>query len=166
MTKQDFHAAVLSSALAKNTRIAYKKGWSRFIDYCKEEHIPEPLSASPEEVARFLVQLATRPGRQTGTILSMGTVVLYKSAINKKYTDAGKASPDKSPCSQCQPQRTGPTQRYRTSPSKGTERISYPGHACTMCRHNYRTTRCSNDRHRFRRCSSTLRDMRPESRRR
>ncbi len=97
MTKQDFHAAVLFSALAKNTRIAYEKGWSRFTNYCREEHIADPLSASPEEVARFLIQLATRPRRQTGTILSMGTVVLYKSAINKKYTEAGKASPTNHP---------------------------------------------------------------------
>ena len=103
MTEHDFHAAVLSSALAINTRIAYEKGWSRFIDYCRENRIIDPLSASPETVARFLVQLATRPGQQTGTVLSIGTVVLYKSAINRKYSDAGKASPTNHPCGQCHP---------------------------------------------------------------
>lgn len=97
MTEQDFHAAVLSSALAINTRIAYEKGWFKFTNYCREEHIADPLSASPDVVARFLVQLATRPSRESGTVLSMGTVTLYKSAINKKYTDLGKASPTNHP---------------------------------------------------------------------
>lgn len=95
--EQGFHTAVLSSALATNTRIAYEKGWSRFTDYCTEEHIADPLSASPDMVARFLVQLATRPSQQSGIVLSMGTVKLYKSAINKKYTDAGKSSPTNHP---------------------------------------------------------------------
>lgn len=97
MIEQDFHTAVLSSALSTNTRIAYEKGWSRFIDYCTEEHIADPLSAPPDMVAHFLVQLATRPNQQSGIVLSMGTVTLYKSAINKKYTDAGKSSPTNNP---------------------------------------------------------------------
>ncbi len=63
MIEQDFHTTVLSSALATNTRIAYEKGWSRFIDYCTEEHIADPLSAPPDMVAHFLVQLATRPNQ-------------------------------------------------------------------------------------------------------
>ena len=97
MSNQDLHAVVLSSALATNTRIAYEKGWSRFTDYCREEEIGDPLSASPEEVARFLVQIATRPSRLSGIVLSMGTVMLYKSAINKKYSHSGKASPTSHP---------------------------------------------------------------------
>ncbi len=97
MIEQDFHTEVLSSVLATNTRIAYEKGWSRFCDYCTKEHIDDPLLASPELVARFLVHSATRPSEQSGTVLSMGTVTLYKSAINKKYTDAGKSSPTNHP---------------------------------------------------------------------
>lgn len=94
---QGFHTTVLSSALAPNTHIAYQKGWSRFTDYCTTEYRAGPLDASPEMVARFLVQLATRPSPQSGTVLSMGTVTLYKSAINKKYADAGKPSPTNHP---------------------------------------------------------------------
>ena len=84
---------ILISALAENTRIAYDKGWSRFIEYCVEIENAEPLSASPDAVARFLVHLATKPSTRSGTVLSMGTVTLYKSAINRKFTEAGKASP-------------------------------------------------------------------------
>ena len=87
----------LSSELAHNTRIAYRKGWERFVDYCAAEHIPDPLSAPAEEVARFFVQLATHPNPQSGVVLSMGTVVLYKSAVNKKYLETGKPSPTNHP---------------------------------------------------------------------
>ena len=95
--RQGFHATILSAALATNTRIAYQKGWSRFTDYCTKEYMVAPLDASPDMVARFLVQLATWPSPQSGTGLSMGTVMLYKSAINKKYIDAGKSSPTNHP---------------------------------------------------------------------
>ena len=87
----------LSSELSDNTRTAYQKGWSRFTDYCVAEHIADPLSASPGEVARFFVHLATRPSPHSGVIPSMGTVVLYKSAVNKKYLEAGKPSPTNHP---------------------------------------------------------------------
>lgn len=97
MSNQDIHSVVLSSALAANTRIAYEKGWSRFTDYCREEKIQDPLSASPEDVARFLVQLATQPSPLSGIVLSMGTIALYKSAINKEYSHAQKASPTNHP---------------------------------------------------------------------
>ncbi len=97
LIEQSSHTDALSSALATNTRIAYEKGWSRFTDYCTKERIVDPLSASPDMVARFLVELGTRPSQQSGIVLSMGTVTLYKSAINKKYTDAGLSSPTNHP---------------------------------------------------------------------
>ena len=89
----DMRNEVLSSELSTNTRIAYQKGWKRFLDFCTAEQFDDPLSVTPDNVARFFVQLATRPSPQSGVILSMGTVTLYKSAISKKYTDAGKSSP-------------------------------------------------------------------------
>ena len=97
-----FHASdlqhlALSSELSDNTRIAYQKGWSRFVEYCTAEHIADPLSASPEEVARFFVHLATEPSPASGVALSMGTVTLYKSAVNKKFVDAGGQSPTSHP---------------------------------------------------------------------
>ena len=93
----DMRNEVLSSELSKNTRIAYQKGWKRFLDFCAAEQFDDPLSVTPDNVARFFVQLATRPSPQSGVILSMGTVTLYKSAIRKKYTDAGKSSPTSHP---------------------------------------------------------------------
>lgn len=92
LDNRDFYSEVLSSALAKNTRIAYDKGWSCFEDYCASRNI-DPLSATPEEVADFLIELATRPSPKSGKTLSMGTVALYKSGINKKYAESGMASP-------------------------------------------------------------------------
>ena len=88
---------VLASELADNTRMAYGKGWRRFVDYCIAEQIDDPLSASPDEVARFLVYLATNANPLSGVIPSMGTVTLYRSAVNKKFVDAGKASPTNHP---------------------------------------------------------------------
>ncbi len=96
-TDWDLQRKALSSELSDNTRTAYQKGWSRFLDYCVAESIVDPLSVSPGEVARFFVYLATRPSPQSGMILSMGTVMLYKSAVNKKYLDAGKPSPTNHP---------------------------------------------------------------------
>ena len=93
----DLQREALSSELSKNTRIAYQKGWNRFVEYCMAEHIEDPLSTPPEEVARFFVHLATRPNPKTGVALSMGTVTLYKSAVNKKYVESGKQSPTSHP---------------------------------------------------------------------
>ena len=87
----------LYAELSENTRTAYQKGWDRFIDYCEAEQIPEPLSASPEQVAQFFVHLATHPSPRSGIVASMGTVMLYKSALNKKYTEAGKPAPANHP---------------------------------------------------------------------
>ena len=97
VTDRDLQREALSSELSINTRTAYQKGWNRFVDYCVAERIADPLSAPPDEVARFFVQLATRPSPQSGVMLSMGTVTLYKSAVNKKYLEAGKPSPTNHP---------------------------------------------------------------------
>ncbi len=87
----------LLSELAENTRTAYLKGWSRFVDYCVAADFRDPFAVPPEAVARFFVQLATRPSPASGTMLSMGTVSLYKSAVNKNYLVAGKSSPTNHP---------------------------------------------------------------------
>ena len=87
----------LLSELAENTRTAYLKGWSRFVNYCAATDFRDPLAMPPEEVARFFVQLATKPDPETGTVLSMGTLSLYKSAVNKNYQLAGRSSPTNHP---------------------------------------------------------------------
>ncbi len=83
----------LPSELADNTKTAYQKGWKKFIDFCAAGDITDPLAASPSDVVNFLVQLATQANPQSGVTPSMGTVLLYKSAVNKKYLAAGQSSP-------------------------------------------------------------------------
>ena len=95
------YGEILSLALSENTRIAYRKGWRSFQDYCISRSI-SPLNATQDEVADFFLYLASVPRSVAATTklgepLSMGTLVLYKSAINKKYDEAGKISPTHSP---------------------------------------------------------------------
>ncbi len=96
-TDRDSYSEGLPSELSDNTRTAYQKGWNRFVEYCVAEHIPIPLSASPEQVAHFFVQLATQPSPHSGVVLAMGTIMLYKSAVNKTFLMAGKPSPTSHP---------------------------------------------------------------------
>ncbi|MDE0028898.1 MAG: site-specific integrase [Deltaproteobacteria bacterium] len=96
-TESDIHNLVLSSAVAPNTRLAYRKGWSCFTDYCRREQVTDPLSASPETVARFLLDCATRPRSGSGLPLSMGTVFLYSSAVARRFADANRPSPTHHP---------------------------------------------------------------------
>ena len=94
--KRGLYGEIISSALANSTRIAYEKGWNCFQDYCEEKNI-NPLSSTPEQAADFIIELATRPSPKSGKPLSMRTVALYRSGINKKYTEAGKISPASHP---------------------------------------------------------------------
>ena len=97
VTDWDIQQEALASELSRNTRIAYQKGWSRFLAYCTQEGIIDPLSVSPDEVARFFVHVAREPNPKSGVVSSMGTVMLYKSAVNKKYLEAGIPSPANHP---------------------------------------------------------------------
>ena len=95
--RSEIHNTVLSSAVAPNTRLAYSKSWACFAAYCTGEQIVDPLSASPEIVALFLHDCATRPRLGRDVPMSMGTVFVYNSAITKRFTDADKASPTHHP---------------------------------------------------------------------
>ena len=97
VTDRDLQQQALLSELSDNTRTAYQKGWDKFVEYCLTECNSDPLSASPDQVARFFVHVATCPSLQSGLMLSMGTVLLYKSAVNKKYLEAEKPSPTNHP---------------------------------------------------------------------
>lgn len=93
LTERELRERVLSAELSENTRTAYQKGWSRLQDYCASECIKNPLAMSPDEIAGFLVHLATRPSPRSGRMLSMSTVALYMSAVSRKFVDAGEPSP-------------------------------------------------------------------------
>ena len=90
--ESDFSEQLRKAALAHNTRIAYDKGWRCFSNYCSQQGI-QPLRATPEEVAEFFIEIATQPSPASGKILSLGTLTLYRSAINRRFLDANKASP-------------------------------------------------------------------------
>ena len=99
--KKSFYDEVLSLALSENTRIAYNKGWNCFQNYCVSKSI-DPLNATPDDVVSFFIYLSSTPRSIAATIkfgepLSVGTMTLYKSAINKQYNEAGKISPTHSP---------------------------------------------------------------------
>ena len=97
VTDWDLHRHALASELSENTRRAYQKCWNKFVDYCMSASISDPLSVSPDKIADFFVHLATRPNPKSGKVLSMGTVKLHKSAVNKKYLEAGQTSPTNHP---------------------------------------------------------------------
>ena len=86
---------VLSSVLSDNTRIAYAKGWGLWEKFCATTGAC-PLPAQPEDVAGFLVEMATRPGVR-GKLPALGTVVLWRSAINRKHVEANLKSPTNHP---------------------------------------------------------------------
>ena len=92
LNETDFSEQLRNAALARNTRIAYDKGWRCFSSYCHCQGI-QPLNATPEEVADFFIEMATQPSPASGKILSLGTLTLYRSAINRRFVDANRTSP-------------------------------------------------------------------------
>ncbi len=54
-------ADALRTSLAENTRMAYRNGWRRFAAYCEERQL-DPMAVTPENVAEFLVAMASGPG--------------------------------------------------------------------------------------------------------
>lgn len=87
---------ILKSALAENTRIAYEKGWRQFCNFCAK-HGFGVMPATPRTVIKFLIDQATNSVSAKGKPLSMGTIVLYHSAISRKHTDNGFSSPSHDP---------------------------------------------------------------------
>ena len=88
---------VLTRSLSANTRLAYEKGWRRFASFC-EVTGREAMEATGEDVAQFLVQTASRPRSRRATTggdrpVSLGTLQISLSAINRRYKDAGRESP-------------------------------------------------------------------------
>ena len=81
-----------SAAQAANTRIAYEKGWRCFASYCAEQDI-DPLEAQPSDLVAFFLVMATRPKAESGKTLSLGTLTMYRSAINRRYLEANITSP-------------------------------------------------------------------------
>ena len=105
MTPPDEHGSsngisvrrALRTALSDNTRRAYRSGWRRFADYCDRRRV-DPMAATPENVAEFLVAVAAAPGSsQAGPNpeqpLALGTIRICLAAINRRYGDRNLDSP-------------------------------------------------------------------------
>lgn len=86
------YEAIVQLALSKNTRIAYDKGWYKFELFCRKMGY-DPFPASPETVVEFLVEIATIPLPRTGKPSSMGSVMIYRSAINNRHITNALPSP-------------------------------------------------------------------------
>ncbi len=87
----------LRTALADNTRRAYRSGWRRFAAYCDRRQV-DPMAATPENVAEFLVAMAassgsSRAGTNTAQPLALGTIRICLAAINRRYGERNLESP-------------------------------------------------------------------------
>ena len=91
----------LRTSLSENTRIAYRMGWDRFAAYCAERET-NPLAATPDDVADFLVRMASEPRSPRATTkqgkpLSLATIRIFVSAINRNFKERNLESPARHP---------------------------------------------------------------------
>ena len=93
---EDVRLQLRNAAQAPNTRIAYDKAWRCFERHCTAKSI-EPLQASPDTLADFFTTIGTQPSPASGKLLSIGTIAMYRCAINRRYSQAGKNSPAADP---------------------------------------------------------------------
>ena len=89
----------LRTSLSENTRAAYQRGWQRFAAYCEAVE-KDPLAATPEDVASFLVRVASEPRSQDARTprerpLALGTLRIFLAAISWRYREAGRIPPTK-----------------------------------------------------------------------
>ena len=90
-------ADALRTSLAENTRRAYRSGWRRFAAYCEERQL-DPMAATPENVAEFLVAMASGPGSgrvdlRQAKPLAPSTIKICLAAINRQYKESSLGSP-------------------------------------------------------------------------
>ena len=83
---------IRQAAYSENTLIAYEKGWRCFAQYCDGRGIC-PYKAKSEDVVDFFVTLGGQSSHTRRRGMSLGTLRLYRSALNRRYTERGRASP-------------------------------------------------------------------------
>lgn len=91
----------LDTALARNTRTAYRKAFRRYEAWC-EQHRVEPLDARPEDVSRFLVDIASKPRSPEASNggakpLAIATIRVIVAAINRAYQEIDRKPPTADP---------------------------------------------------------------------
>ncbi len=92
----DIRRDIVTGALAQNTIRTYKKAWDDFSAYCKSRRI-KPLAATPDTVAEFLIESATKPSLATGRPLSVGSLSILNCAIAKHFWLHERQSPTNHP---------------------------------------------------------------------
>lgn len=73
---------VRRAAYSENTLIAYEKGWRCFTRYCDGRGMC-PYEAKSEDVVDFFVTLSSQSSHRRRRGLSLGTLRLYRSALNR-----------------------------------------------------------------------------------
>ena len=87
----------LRTSVSENTAATYERGWRRFSAYCAEIE-RDPMAATPDTVAGFLVKMASGPRAQDSTAqrerpLAVGTLRVYLASISRRYRAAGLTPP-------------------------------------------------------------------------
>lgn len=91
----------IQTSLSVSTRRAYGAAWRRFAAYCDELGL-DPLAVTPDDVARFLVRMASIPRSSRATTkkgepLALASIRILVAAINRRYRDEGRRSPADDP---------------------------------------------------------------------
>ncbi len=76
--------------MAANTREAYGEGWDMYVDFCRLEG-RDPEDPSENFVCKFLAYLASP--KPDGRGLSMGSVLLYRQGVARKFKETQKRNP-------------------------------------------------------------------------
>lgn len=83
---------IIRHSMAENTWRAYEKGWRCFQVYCHQIN-QSALPASLDTVVSFFVYLSSNPSPSSNRKLSIGTIVMYRSAIQKVHELSNYESP-------------------------------------------------------------------------
>ncbi len=89
---QDCREVLRRAARSENTRLAYEKGWQRFVSWCEGVDL-EPQNAKADDVIQFLVAMANAGRKGDGKPLALNTLRLYRSALNDQWRRVGAHSP-------------------------------------------------------------------------
>ena len=90
-------AEAVRTSLSKSTNVAYERGWQRFTAYC-EEVGSDPMAATPDTVASFLLRMASGPRMHDTAVprerpLAVGTLRILLAGIRRRYYEAGRTPP-------------------------------------------------------------------------
>jgi len=92
-TRRRHHSdSIRQAAYSKNTRIAYEKGWRCYATDCHGRGLC-PYEARAEQSLEFFATVAGQSSDAPGRGMSLGTIRLYRSALNRRYAERGRASP-------------------------------------------------------------------------